>query len=125
MEEAGNGQANFDDEDPDMEDWSDVGASDDEDVAEVSDADIDDENVDYSAMDGIEDASFDSDDMASDGIDDEDDDADAFMDGDISGDASDGGDEMAPTSLIKGQYEEGDRYESSDDDGFPAALLMG
>ena len=30
MEEVGNEQANFDDEDPDMEDWSDVDASDDE-----------------------------------------------------------------------------------------------
>jgi len=126
MEDAGNGQANFDDEDPDMKGWSDMDGLDDEDDAEVDQPDSD-ESVDYSAMDGVEEASFDSDEMASDGIDDEDDDADAFMEGDISDDNSDGVDEVIYSSLgDKGQYsEDGDDGSSADDDdGFPAALLI-
>ena len=99
MEDTGNGQANFDDEDPDMEGWSDMDGSSDEDKDS-------DEDVDYSAMDGVEEAPFDSDGLASDSIDDEDFDADAFMDGDVSGDNS------------------GSSDDDDDDDGFTAALLV-
>ena len=124
MEDTGNGQANFDDEDPDMQGWSDMDGSNDEDKDS-------DEDVDYSAMDGVEEASFDSDGVASDSINDEDVDADAFMDGDVSGDSSDGVDEVDEvlySSRGRGQYFEGGNDGSSDDDegddGFPAALLV-
>ena len=127
MEDAGNGQANFDDEDPDMEGWSDMDGSSDEDKGS-------DENVDYLAMDGVEEASFDSDGVASVSIDDDDVDADAFMDGGVSDDNSDGVDEVVYSSRGHGQYFEGGNHGSSDDDedddddddddGFPAALLV-
>ena len=124
MEEAGNGPANFDDEDPDMEGWSDMGESGDEDDEAGDPAMDNDKNIDYSGMDGIEEAPFDSDEMASDGIDDEDDDADAFMDSDMSDDDSDSGDGLVPSSLGNGEHEDGDEDDISDDDGFPAALLI-
>ena len=124
MEDTGNGQANFDDEDPDMQGWSDMDGSNDEDKGS-------DEDVDYSAMDGVEEASFDSDGVASDSINDEDVDADAFMDGDVSGDNSDGVDEVDEvlySSRGRDQHFEGGNDGSSDDDddddGFPAALLV-
>jgi ribosome biogenesis protein MAK21 len=44
MESSGNGKANFDDEDPDLEDWSDY---------EGSDEDVTNDDIDYSALDGL------------------------------------------------------------------------
>ena len=60
MESAGNGQANFDDEDPDMDDWSDFDSDNDNDEKDdEDDGKLDDENEsDAGSADGNEEDAF-------------------------------------------------------------------
>ena len=103
MEDSGNGRANFDGEDPDMEGWSDLDDSSDE-------GEENGEDIDYSAMDGLGGAGIGSSD--DEGKDSAEDDADAFMDADMSDSDAAEVEEANTFGRGSGQYE----YDSSDED---------